>query len=129
MFRVLTAAVAVAAASAVTPAVADGPTFGCRLWSFHQDFVTGQTYEGVMVAYVAHAGGPVTIRCRVTVNGGTAASTDVGSGPGVGVAWKDVSFQAGDDDVFGLCTDYTSEHGSGTTCVTFAPTSFPPQII
>ncbi|HVF06743.1 MAG TPA: hypothetical protein VNA20_18045 [Frankiaceae bacterium] len=125
------AALAVGALALNAPAAqADAPTVDCRLRSVQQDTVTGQTFQGALGGVIAHSDPTtVTIKCRVTVNGVTAASTDTGTGVGVAATAKDISFAAGDADVVKVCADFTSSHGSGTICVTIGIIQVPPQVV
>ncbi|HVF04825.1 MAG TPA: hypothetical protein VNA20_08300 [Frankiaceae bacterium] len=121
--------VAVAALALGTPAAtADAPVYDCRLRSVQQDDVTGSAFQGVLTGVIAHADtSTVSIRCRITVNGVTRAQTPVGSGTTVAATHADISFAAGDTDAVQVCADYSSGHGSGTTCVTVGIIQVPLQ--
>ncbi|HVF06934.1 MAG TPA: hypothetical protein VNA20_19005 [Frankiaceae bacterium] len=127
--RIATAALAAAALALTAPgALADQPTFDCRLRSVQQDTVTGGTFQGVLTALIVYADGPVSIRCFVTVNGVPRAQA-AASGDRVAVAAEEVSFAAGDSDVMRLCADYTSGHGAGTWCASSGWGPFPPDFV
>ncbi|HVF04827.1 MAG TPA: hypothetical protein VNA20_08310 [Frankiaceae bacterium] len=119
---------AAALALGAPAATADAPVYDCRLRSVQQDDVTGSAYRGVLAGVIAHdADSALSIRCRITVNGVTQAQTPVGSGTTVAATHQEVSFAAGGSDVVQVCADYSSGHGSGTTCITVGIIQIPPQ--
>ncbi|HVF06935.1 MAG TPA: hypothetical protein VNA20_19010 [Frankiaceae bacterium] len=129
MLRKLAAAAVAVGALALnaSPAMADPPTYDCRLRAVQQDDVTGSTYEGVLAGVIVHDSA-VTIRCYITVNGVQADTTPTGTGTGVAVTQKQVSFLAGDTDTVRLCIQWSAGTG-GTTCVPVVPPQVPPQVV
>lgn len=125
--RLATAALAIAALALNAPAaLADAPTYECRLRWVRQGGVTGDSFGGVLAGVIVHPG-PVSLRCRVTVNGVTQGQA-AASGDGVAVPAAEVSFTADDYAVVRVCADYTSTDGSGTTCITIGMTQNLPHV-
>ncbi|HVF06930.1 MAG TPA: hypothetical protein VNA20_18985 [Frankiaceae bacterium] len=127
--RLATALLAAAALALPAPAaLADAPAYDCRIRFMQEDDVTGGGYQARVVGVIAHPGGPVSIRCRITVNDRTVQQT-YASGDHVAVAADRFTFVASDIDVVALCADYTSDHASGTSCDTLGSTQIPPQVV
>lgn len=109
-------------------AVADAPTFDCNFNSLHQEDATGQNYEGVAWGYVHHAGGgPVSIRCYITVNGTPASSTPTGTGDTAATTAGRVTFAAGETDNVLLWAEVTTVHGTINQPYPTSTTQIPPQ--
>lgn len=126
--RIAIAALAAGALALNAPAaLADQPTYDCAMPTVQQDELTGQSHQGVMVVMIAHEG-PVSITCRVVVQGVTQVSVSA-SGQGLAVGARDFSYIAETYELIQLCADYTSVHHSGTTCVTLGTIQIPPQIM
>lgn len=127
--------VAVLAAGAVTGlppgARANAPEYACDFDSVQQSAVTGDHFESLVRGYVAHTGGgPVSIRCYVTVAGVEAGSTDRAVGEaGAAVTFGRLSFSASDAEPIALCGEVSTSHGSFHRC--FGPTGepFPPRAV
>lgn len=118
MFRPHMAAIAAAALTAAPAAVADPPSYACR-YAGVRDSQGGTAVSGVLLGVGAHPDGPASFRCRITVNGVTVATALQVAGTPVAVT--DASFSASDTDVVRVCSDYSSPHGSGSSCVTQNP--------
>ena len=107
---------------------------GCDFRSVQQEDVTGQNYDGALVALAVLyspdvAANPVagTITCDIQVNGAIAASIEA-SGTAVLATAARVSYAASDSDVVRLCETVTYRGGSGTTaCRDVANGAVPPQ--
>ncbi|HVF03799.1 MAG TPA: hypothetical protein VNA20_03070 [Frankiaceae bacterium] len=112
------------------PAFADTPEFRCTYSAVRHD-VTGSLYVGVLTGIIFHADvSTVRIRCRVTVNGVTVASTSTGSGTSVATTHGVAPVWAGDTDVVRVCADFESTHtGVGTVCGSVQATQVPPRVV
>ena len=129
--HVLAAVLAAAALTTQAPAAQAGePEHQCSYDALSHDAVTGQTFEGVVWGYVVHAGGgPVQIRCYVTVSGVEQDSTDL---PvfvdGVGLAFGRLTFAADPTERVEVCSEVTTPHGSFDHCYGATNSGpFPPQ--
>lgn len=120
MLKNLAAATAAVLATAIctSPASADDARFACDVLQAQQDTLTGQSHEGLLAGYaVAPSGGPVTLRCTITVNGVTVGADAVGTGPGVAVASKDAWYWAAESDRVLVCATATHNSVTATQCV------------
>lgn len=100
---------------------------GCGFDSVQQDTATGQNYEGAAYGYAANTtGGPITVRCYITVNGVPAAagSTPVGAGAGVATTAGPISFEAATGADVEMCTEV---NGTTIECGDSTNTQIPPQ--
>ena len=127
--KILLVAAATSALALNAPvAHADAPTADCGFESVQQADATGQSYEGVAYGSVAHGeGGPVSIRCYVTVNGTVAASTPTGTGTGFAITQGRITFAAAETDDVRLCYEATTVHGLESGCGETTNTQIPPQ--
>lgn len=122
MARLRTALLAVvigAGALTAAPPVSAGPheqAVFCGLTAVQYSTLTGQTLQGTISGGPIVSDGFVSLGCRVTVNGVTAAQSPTGTGYGLAVTQADVSYTASDTDVVHVCSDVTSAHGSFTVC-------------
>jgi hypothetical protein len=135
MFKRLAVLALVAPAVALvvpTAAYADAPVRACHFVAVQNTVATGSQFTGVAVGSVTHAeGGPVDIRCYVTVDGVEQSSTPTGAGIGTAATAGEVTFTVDPTTsaVVELCTDITTTHGPQTDCFPARFTGAGPQEI
>ncbi len=127
--KILTASLAAGALALNAPvALADAPVYDCNFNSVQQETATGQNYEGAAWGFAVHAeGGPVSIRCFITVNGTEVTSTPTGTGSGAATTQGRVTFAATETDVVVLWAEVTTVHGTTSTPYQTTNTQIPPQ--
>ena len=100
---------------------------GCGFDSVQQETATGQNYEGAAYGYaVNRTGGPISIRCYITVNGVPAAAGSTPTGTGIGSATTagPISFEAATGADVEMCTEV---NGTTIECGDSTNTQIPPQ--